>query len=675
MRRIVGTNVSRMLVLAGALAIIITCFVAYVPAMKSGFIWDDDFYVTSNPLMTSADGLYHIWFSKNPKMQYFPLIYTTFRFEHKLWGFNPAGYHTVNIIIHIINALLLWMILRRLSIPGAWFASAVFALHPVQVESVAWVTELKNLMMLFFSLLSVLCWIEFALGNKPARKAILFYVGSLLLYVLALFSKTTACTLPAALVLILWLKRSPLTLKRWLQILPFVVIGVGIGLIVMNLESQNMQPILEKMGIGSAGKLLIAGRALWFYLWKIFWPANLTFSYPFWQIDPSSLRQYLWPAAYALLLLCLWFRRKKLGRGALTAALFFAATLFPMLSFFALYTFVYTFVADHYQYAACIGPITLVSAGGALVFQRLNKNQKPVLILVAGAILLTLGTLTWRQSRIYTNLETLWRDTLNKNPDSWLAHGQIAQIYYKQGKFNEALMHEKKRLEFSSFMEKVEPSSLSKGYFTVALILEAQGKLDDADDYYKKSLAIVENDVARHFRLGEVLARQGKFEEAILHFRRAIEIEPRCYDAYLDWGTMFWEQAKAKGNDRCEQVFNEVCDKYKKALDIKPDLYKAYINWGTVLMELAKMRKDSDPNLLKEASVIFIKSEEIQKGSSAYNLACVWAILGDENQCSKWLKVGQEQKTLPTRKDAFADPDLKSMRDKEWFKNIRFSGE
>ena len=213
MKRETDKTGKRLVLLAGAIAIVAGCFTAYIPAIESGFIWDDDKYVTTNPLLSAPDGLYRIWFSTESPSQYFPLTYTLFRVEYQLWGLNPSGYHAVNIAIHAFNALLLWMILRRLWIPWAWLASAIFVLHPVHVESAAWITERKNTLMLLFSLLSILCWGKFAFDNQTGRKAILLYAGSLLFFALALFSKATACTLPVALLLILWLKHSPITLK------------------------------------------------------------------------------------------------------------------------------------------------------------------------------------------------------------------------------------------------------------------------------------------------------------------------------------------------------------------------------------------------------------------------------------------------------------------------------
>jgi tetratricopeptide (TPR) repeat protein len=533
MRRAGDMTEPRRILSAGAGAIVIACFIAYIPAIRAGFIWDDDQYVTANPLLTAPDGLYRIWFSTDSPSQYFPLAYTTYRLEHRLWGLDPMGYHVVNIAIHITNALLLWLVIRRLNIPGAWFASAVFALHPVNVESAAWITERKNVLMLLFSLLSVVCWLKSALDGRCGRKPILFYAGSLVLYALALFSKATACTLPIALVLILWFKSIHLSAKRLAKIIPYIAMGIGIGILVMWWERHHQGAGYVNLGLGPAAKLLIAGRALWFYLGRVFWPVNLTFSYPRWHIDPTAIGQYLWPAAFCLTIVCAWLLRGKIGRGPLAAILFFAGMLFPMLGFFTLYTFVYTYVADHYQYAACIGPITLAAAGGAHIYRRSGKNAKTVMLSATGVLLITLGVLTHRQCRIYTSKQTLWEDTLNKNPDSWLAQSQAGETLFKQGKAGEAKLYMERAIELASYLQRVHPRALADMYCNLALIFEKQGRLEDAAGRYEKSLEIFENSALTHYRLAEVMLKQDKVEQAAGHLRRALEIARAKKTDYL----------------------------------------------------------------------------------------------------------------------------------------------
>src|SRR5436190_16537991 len=265
---------------------------AYRPAWNGGFIWDDDVYITNNELLTAPDGLRRIWFSLDSPSQYFPLVYSTFRIEHALWGLNPTGYHWVNLLLHAANALLVWRVLARLNVPGAWLAGAIFALHPVQVESVAWITERKNVLMGFFFLLTLLAWMAFVdeRTNRPWR----FYGSGLILYALALSAKTTACTLPAALLLILWLQKKPINKRRLIQVVPFLILAIGMGLLAVWWERYHQGTRGTLFTLGPIERILIASRAVWFYLSKLIWPSNLTFIYPKWNISPAHPLDYAW---------------------------------------------------------------------------------------------------------------------------------------------------------------------------------------------------------------------------------------------------------------------------------------------------------------------------------------------------------------------------------------------
>src|SRR6476661_1492415 len=369
---------------------------AYRPAWNGGFLWDDDAYVTHNELLTAPDGLRRIWFSLDSPSQYFPLVYTTFRLEHALWGMNPTGYHWVNLVLHVANALLVWRVLARLNVPGSWLAGAIFALHPVQVESVAWITERKNVLMGFFFLLTLLAWIAFI--DKRTRRPWRFYGLALIFYLLALSAKSTACTLPAALLLVLWLQKKPINKRRLLQIVPFVIMGIGMGLLAVWWERYHQGTSRAVFTfLGPMERVLVASRAVWFYLGKLIWPADLTFIYPRWDIAPTHLLNYAWLLAGVIACGALYFVRRYLGRSVEVAAVFFVATLSPVLGFIMLYTFRYTFVADHYQYLACIGPMALASAGLVKLTDTF-KNGRTLLLSAALGVVAVLATLTWRQA-------------------------------------------------------------------------------------------------------------------------------------------------------------------------------------------------------------------------------------------------------------------------------------
>src|SRR5437764_3790999 len=310
----------RALIFAVVLAAV--TILAFQPAWHGGFLWDDDDYIVNNDLLTAPDGWQRIWFSLDSPSQYFPLTYSTFRIEHALWGLNTTGYHWVNLLLHVANALLVWAVLVRLRVPGSWLAAAIFALHPVQVESVAWITERKNVLMGFFFLLTLLAWIVFV--DERTRRPWLFYCLALVCYVLALSAKATACTLPAALFLILWLQKRRINTRRLIQILPFVILGMGMGLLAVWWERYHQGTSRAVFAfLTPIERILIASRAVWFYLSKLIWPSNLTFIYPRWNISPQHLLDYTWLLAGIVLCAAIYFVRRYVGRSAEVAAAFF----------------------------------------------------------------------------------------------------------------------------------------------------------------------------------------------------------------------------------------------------------------------------------------------------------------------------------------------------------------
>jgi protein O-mannosyl-transferase len=503
-----------LLCLLGLLLIAATV-IAYKPAWNAGYVWDDDAYVIENRLLTAPDGLKRIWFSVDDvRSQYFPLTYTILRIEYSLWGLNPSGYHLVNILLHALNALLLWLLLRRLKLPGAWLAAAIFALHPVHVESVAWITELKNVLSLFFSLLAMLSWIEFVGDrSRPARR---YYFLALLLLALALFAKTTACTLPAAMLLVLWLKEKPIGLRQLLQLAPFAALGIGMGLVTMWVERYH-GTLGELFSLGLAERVLIAGRAIWFYAGKLLWPVNLTFSYPRWEINAADPLAYVWPAAAVVFCFVVFFMTRRFtGRGVRAAVLFYAATLSPLLGFIMLYTFLYTFVADHYQYAASIGPIALAAAGIARVFDRTKKWKLILVPVICGLLLITLGFMTWRQAGVYVNSETLWRDTIAKNPQSWLAFNNLSAIMLRRGNIDEAITFQEKVVE-------LRPASIS-AHYNLSISLLRNGRIDEAIVHFEKAVADARDYAFNWKKQGDEFLREGKIARASANYQNTLEL-------------------------------------------------------------------------------------------------------------------------------------------------------
>jgi tetratricopeptide (TPR) repeat protein len=587
---------------------------SYQPAWNAGFIWDDDEYVTHNPLLTAPDGLHRIWFSTDSPSQYFPLVYTNFRAQHALWGLNPAGFHWVNILLHAVNALLLWRLLTRLAIPGAWFGAALFALHPLQVESVAWITELKNVQSLFFTLLVFLAWERFTAEEptNPAQSAptpsysllttrySLLYLAALVCHALALFSKTTACTIPAALVLILWLRHRPINRVRWLQIAPFVVFGLIMGLVSVWWERNQQGTDGVEFSYGAVDRVLIAARALCFYLGKLLWPENLTFSYPLWPIDPRSPAAWAWflpPAAVAGAVLLL---RRRLGRGPETAVVFFVATLLPLLGFFMLYTFRYTFVADHYVYVALIGPAALAGAGLAWLVARLRAVHSLLPPVLCAGLVLGFATLSWRQSRMYTDLRTLWETTIARNPDSFMGHNNLGAIHLREGRIEQAVASFERALVLkpghTHALANLANARLAQGQTAAALALfqqvlalapndakahadlgqalETTGSATDAESHYRRAIALDDTLAEGHFLLGRRLLALGRVPEAAPHLERALSLYDGYAEAHYHLGLVRLAEERPA----------DAADCFRRTLEHSPDHVFALNNLGLLFI-------------------------------------------------------------------------------------------
>jgi hypothetical protein len=433
--------------------IILMTLVAYIPAMQGGYIWDDDVHVTDNSTLRTPDGLRRIWFELGAVPQYYPLVHTTFWVEYHLYQLEPFGYHLVNVLLHAFNAVFLWLVLRYLGIPGAWLAAAFFALHPVHVESVAWVTERKNVLSSFFYLAAVLAYLRFVdferesessfdsdkehhLWLNNTRHPWLFYALALFLYLCALLSKTVACSMPAAILLILWWKKTRVKWRDILALIPFFTVGVGLGLVTVWMEKYHVGAQGKEWALSFVDRCLIAGRALWFYASKLVWPHKLIFNYPRWQIDSGVWWQYLFPLAVLGVIFILWLLRSRITKAPLVAVLFFAGTLVPALGFFDVYPMQFSFVADHFQYLASIGLIVLFAAGIMTVLRRLDPLPSKIGCAACLAVLFVFAFCVWQQGKIYGDSEALYRDTISKNPDAFMPHNNLGNVLFAQGKLD-----------------------------------------------------------------------------------------------------------------------------------------------------------------------------------------------------------------------------------------------
>ena len=509
--------------------------------MSGGFVWDDGDYVTENPTLRTLDGLQENWTATHENYQYYPLALTTFWIEYHLWGLNPVGYHILNVLLHGSNALLVWVLLRRLEVRGAWLGAAIFGLHPVHVESVAWITERKNVLSLFFYLLAALSYLQFVSLERskepadagtpspakgrlgPAQRGAaghagwLYYCLSLGLFTGALLSKTVTLTLPAAMLLVIYWKRGRIRARDVVQLAPFFAVGLGLGLVTAWVETHQMRAQGQYWSLTVLERCLIAGRALWFYAGKLVAPVNLTFFYPRWEVSTAVWWQFLYPTAALAAVGGLWVSRKRLGRGPLVAVLFFAGTLTPALGFFNVYPMRYSFVADHFQYHASIGLIALGAAALASVFALCDRRLPRAGLALGGALIIVLGVQTWEQGKTYKDLETLCQRTLARNPSAWVAESLLAELRENDGRYEEALAHDRRALELNPN----DPDLKNNVGTTLAQL----GRYEEAVAVFKSVLAQHPDLAATHGWLAMALHSLGRDEEAEEHLRLAKEAE------------------------------------------------------------------------------------------------------------------------------------------------------
>ncbi|MGD0059145.1 MAG: tetratricopeptide repeat protein [Verrucomicrobiia bacterium] len=545
----------------GAALIVLLTIAVYIPAFRCGFIWDDDDHFTKNPAMLSVEGLKRIW-SSLAVSRYYPLTLTTFWVERRLWGLHPLPYHAVNIALQAANAVLLWTLLRRLRVPGAWLAAALWAVHPVGVESVAWVTELKNIQSGFFFFLSMLCFLRFEADNKRGSYALALAFGAA-----AMLSKPSTVVLPLVLLLCTWWERGRWRRGSLLRIAPFFGLAVGMSLLtIIEQRGHVMRAGIAQWQLGPGDRLAVAGRAIWFYAGKVLWPAGLTFVYPRWDVGALSWSSWAAWVGLVAVSVTLWkFRRRVWCRPVLFGGGFFLAALLPVLGFFDVFYFRYSFVADHFQYLASIGIIALAAGGGTVLCERTGSVARYAGAMVAAIVLLALGVSTWKRTYVYQNLETLWQDTVTRNPGAYMAHNNLGVALSLAGKAQEAIGQFEKAA-------RLKPDD-AEAYGNLGNVSLHAGKLQEAIGQYEHALQLNPNFAVAHTGLGLALERTGKIPEAAWHYEEALRVKPDDAEAYNYLGLALKRMGRVP----------EAAGQYEQALRIDPDYLEALNNLAWLL--------------------------------------------------------------------------------------------
>ncbi|MEW5894244.1 MAG: tetratricopeptide repeat protein [Candidatus Omnitrophota bacterium] len=575
----------------------------YSQAMKAGYIWDDDYLVTRNPYLKSANGLKELWFNFRSRSQYYPVVFSVFWVFYHLWELDPFGYHLANIILHIGNALLIWAIFKKLDIPWAYWIGFVFAVHPVHVESVAWVSELKNTLSAFFFLLTVLVYLGIYLPDWKRCSRPFIYASALGLHLLALFSKTVTCVFPVIMLIVLWWKKKSLQWKDVLMLVPFFLLGLMMGLVTVWMEVHQVGADGAEWQQTPVERFLIAGRALWFYLAKLALPANLIFTYTRWRIDAGAFWQYLYPVSFGLLMLTLFIKSSKWGRGWLAGLLYFTMALFPALGFFDLFPMRFSYVADHFQYLASIGPIALAIFLCYLLWRKNFYETRLALGVVFSAVVILFGWLTFKQTFIYKDKLTLFNDVIEKNPDSWMAYNNRGDIYFSQGRLDLAENDFAKALSLF-------PNN-SDALNNNALIFYFKGEFEKAFHFFSLAIKARPEFYEAYGNRGMVYRQNGEFEKALDDFNRALKINPYYQEGYNRRAILF---SMMGNHDAALKDLSAV-------IKIDPAFVGAYANRGVIYL-----KKEDYPRALEEFNLALRVDPSL--GTAYLNRAAVWKHLG-----------------------------------------------
>ncbi|NQZ71405.1 MAG: tetratricopeptide repeat protein [Lentisphaeria bacterium] len=514
-------------------------FIAYYPSVGNGYIWDDNHYVTENEQLRSFEGLKNIWSKPKSIPQYYPVVHTSYWLEYQLWGLNPMGYHIINILLHATTALLIFLLFRQLKIPLPWLAAVIFVVHPVHVESVAWITERKNTLSLFFAIASLLCFIRAINKLDDLEKVkINMYFLSLLLFILAMLSKTVVCSLPAVIIILLWWKSTEWKKPEWkicLFLIPFFIIGISLAMTTVWLEISHVGAKGVEWDTTFTQKILIANRSLFFYVSKIVFPHPLIFFYERWDLNtlfPSGLI-YMFINLLALcvsIVMC-----KKFGKGLLAGLLIFAGILFPALGFINVYPHRYSFVADHFQYHATIVIIGIFVTALSLLLIKYKKER--FIGVIAALIIIPLVAKSIHHNFDFKSKKVLWQSTVNKNPSCWAAHHNLGLILLNEKKYSLAKVHFEAALKYKD--------THTQAMTQLAFIYELEKEYEKAEPYFSKAINIAvkkkENPSYLYLQRANFYARSGQFEKALKDYHQSVMLNPNQSDAYLGAGNVYMQ--------------------------------------------------------------------------------------------------------------------------------------
>jgi len=520
------------------LLLILAVILTYQPVWYAGFSWDDDKHVTSNPYVIGPLGVQEIWTSS--VWRPFPLVITAFWMEHALWGLTPLPYHLVNVTEQAACSVLLWRVYKSLQIPGAWLGAALWTLHPLQVESVAWISEMKNTQSCLFYLLTVLffvrCLKEKGLGRQTSVDW--NYGASLIFAALAMASKSSTLVLPLVLGLCAWWMEGRLHRRQLIRLVPFFLLSALACALTVVRPPPALNQIVDPQWTRSwPERIATAGDVIWFYLGKLLWPHPLMAVYPRWEINAGSWISYLPLLAVVIGLFILWRYRESWSRPCFFAAIYFIVALSPFLGLLDQSFWLLSFVEDHLQYLASMGPLALAAAGIVRLAEIVIPKKPRLQAGLCAGLLVILGLLSWQRAWVYEGQETLWTDELAKNPDCWVGHNNLGDMLLAKGKMDEAEAHYQKAVELNP--------KFAQAHYNLGYVRLQKSQFSEAITDFQEALKLSPNYAKAHNNLGIAFVQVGQPDKALVEFQTALQIIPDYPDAQKNLAIM---QALARRN-------------------------------------------------------------------------------------------------------------------------------
>lgn len=549
--------------LLGRLVLVLAGLFVFWPALHGGWLWDDQYLFVYNRDMRTLGGLERIWFG-HTQTDYWPLYSTALWLEVHFFGNHPLPYHVASLALHLCGAFLLWKLFARLGLEErwAWLGALLFVIHPLVVESVAWVSELKNTLSLPLFLLALLAWLDFDEGRRPAD-----YARALVFYLLAMLAKTSVITLPAVLLLYAWWKHGRVALADLKRTAPFFLIALVLGVVTQRSQSNYKEADEVIQHLTVLTHLVCAGTTTFFYLGQFFFPQRLLPIYPRWNLEPPSAWQWATLPLLALVLGALWTQRKGWGRHALLGLGFFLLHLLPVSGLVTMSYMSFSWVADHLAYIPIIGLIGLVVAGLQGASAAMPASARSYLLAGIFALCLFLAWRSHQYARVFKDELTLWTYNAEQTPDAAEVQNALANTLLHTGQLNEALEHAELAVQLQPDKTKYETGLAD----VLALI---PGRLPDAIEAYQKSLAMEPDYPLARVSLGNALDKAGQTAEAIAQFQQALQEDPNDARAHIDLAdTLVKDPARR----------DEAVSEYRAALQLLPDDAATHMDLANLL--------------------------------------------------------------------------------------------